>query len=388
MYESYFGLHSKPFDLVPDPRFLYLGRPHQKALNYLRYGIEEGAGFVLLTGEIGSGKTTLIRNLVAELDTSVCLALVFNTRVNGEQLLALINDDFGLETGGKDKVTLLRDLNDFLIDRHAVGCRPILIIDEAQNLSPETLEEVRLLSNLEAASSKLLQIILVGQPELQKVLGRSDLRQLRQRISINCHLDPLSRRETESYILHRLALAGNREAVRFAEGTFDLIFNYSRGTPRLINIFCDFLLLAAFAESTHVLNIELVQEVAGDFSARESRFAEQDPALVATVPPPYEVEGEMPWQGVLAAIEELHDRQQKLMGRIVLQEKMLKSLVARGREAAGIKEEGVRLEEALGGISQQLAELRAVLRICVDGRCAVSEEPAKKGFFERLFGVN
>jgi len=387
MYESFFSLHSKPFDLVPDPRFLYLGRAHQKALNYLQYGIEEGAGFVLLTGEVGSGKTTIIRNLIGQLDAGVCLAMVFNTRVNGEQLLAMINDDFGLETAGKDKVTLLRELNDFLIARHAALCRPILIIDEAQNLSPETLEEVRLLSNLEAAHSKLLQIILVGQPELQKVLARPDLRQLRQRISINCHLDPLSRQETENYILHRLELAGNREAVHFAEGTFDVIFDYSRGTPRLINIFCDFLLLAAFTESTPILNLALVEEVAGDFAARETTVSEQDP-LPAAVGPHQGAEVETSWKNVLAMIEELYERQQKLMGRFVLQEKMLRSMFTGQREVAGQREEVVRLEEALGGVSRQLVELQAGLRLCVDRRSAVSEkEPEKKGFLERLFGV-
>jgi putative secretion ATPase (PEP-CTERM system associated) len=382
MYESFFGLQSKPFDLVPDPRFLYLGRAHQKVLNHLQYGIQEGAGFVLLTGEVGSGKTTIIRNLVAQLDADVCLAMVFNTRVSGEQLLALINDDFGLETAGKDKVILLRELNDFLVDRHAARCRPILIIDEAQNLSPETLEEVRLLSNIEAAHSKLLQIILVGQPELQKVLARSDLRQLRQRISINCHLDPLSRQETESYILHRLELAGNRDAVRFAEGAFDVIFDYSRGTPRLINILCDFLLLAAFAETTLVLNLDLVKEVAGEFSAREPTISEQDPVPAAAGPSPREAEEDMPWKNVFTMIEELHDRQQKLMGRFALQEKMLKSLVG------GRREEAVRLE-TLEGISRQLGELRADLHLWADRRSDVSEkEPEKKGFLVRLFGVN
>ena len=384
MYESFFGLNSKPFDLVPDPRFLYLGRAHQKALNHLQYGIQEGAGFVLLTGEVGSGKTTIIRNLVSQLDAGVCLAMVFNTRVNGEQLLALINDDFGLETAGKDKVILLRELNDFLVDRHAARCRPILIIDEAQNLSPETLEEVRLLSNIEASHSKLLQIILVGQPELQKVLARPDLRQLRQRISINCHLDPLSRQETESYILHRLQLAGNREAVRFAEGTFDVIFDYSRGTPRLINILCDFLLLAAFVEMTLVLNLDLVKEVAGEFSAREPTISEQDPVPAAAGPPPREAEEDMPWKNVLTMIEELHDRQQKLMGRFALQEKMLKSLVGGQRG-----EDSLRLEKALDGIARQLGDLRAGLSFCSDRRSDSSEkEQEKKGFLVRLFGMS
>lgn len=264
MYESFFKLRTKPFDLLPDPRFIYLSKSHKKALTYLDYGIRERSGFVLLTGEVGSGKTTLIRNLLDKHYEHVVLSKIFNTRVTSEQLLAMINDDFGLAVQGKDKVTLIRDLNEFLISQYASGNQPILIIDEAQNLSAELLEEVRMLSNLEASTSKLLQIILVGQPELRTILAAPELRQLRQRININCHLQALNREELEQYIFCRLEVAGNSTAVRFEPESLDAIFQYSRGIPRLINIICDFLMFLAFAEETTTLSVEMVHDVVGD----------------------------------------------------------------------------------------------------------------------------
>jgi putative secretion ATPase (PEP-CTERM system associated) len=233
-------------------------------LTYLDYGISERAGFILLTGEVGSGKTTIIRDLIRKHHERVVISRVFNTDVDSEQLLAMINDDFGLPTQGKDKILLLRDLNDFLIDQFALGNKPVLIIDEAQNLTPKLLEEIRMLSNLETDSAKLLQIILVGQPELRKTLSLPGLLQLRQRISINCYINPLFRLELDEYILHRLSVAGNRSAVDFSMQALDVIYKYSRGIPRLINIICDFLMLSAFAEETTVIDESMVQEVIGD----------------------------------------------------------------------------------------------------------------------------
>ena len=264
MYESFFNLRIKPFELVPDPSFIYLSKSHKKAITFLDYGIRARAGFILLTGEVGSGKTTIIRDLLNKSYEQLVLAKVFNTRVTSEQLLAMINDDFGLQTQGKDKVTLIRDLNEFLVDQYARGNQPILIIDEAQNLAEELLEEVRMLSNLETSDSKLLQIILVGQPELRTILSAPSLRQLRQRISINCHLQSLSRQETEFYILHRLEVAGNASAVEFTSESMDVVFRFSKGIPRLINIICDFLMLSAFAEEMNVISVEMVREVIGE----------------------------------------------------------------------------------------------------------------------------
>jgi general secretion pathway protein A len=264
MYETYFNLRVKPFELVPDPHFIFLSKSHKKALSFLAYGIQERAGFILLTGEVGSGKTTLIRDVYNKHFDRVVLAKIFNTCVTSEQLLAMINDDFGLPVQGKDKVTLIRDLNGFLVQQYACGNQPILIIDEAQNLGADLLEEIRMLSNLETDDSKLLQIILVGQPELRTILAAPELMQLRQRININCHIQALNRQETAQYIVHRLNVAGNADAAEFPAETMDYIFKYSKGIPRLINIICDFLMLSAFAEETSTISIEMVREVIGD----------------------------------------------------------------------------------------------------------------------------
>lgn len=286
MYEKFFSLRTKPFDLVPNPDFIYPSHTHNKAMNYLDYGIREKIGFMLLTGEVGSGKTTLIRDLIKKIHPRVNLAKVFNTKVSAGQLLAMINDDFGLDIEGKDKVMLLRDLNDFLIEQYAQGCHSVLIIDEAQNLDANLLEEVRMLSNLETDRTKLLQIILVGQPELKRTLARPEIRQLRQRISISCHIYHLTKEETEEYILHRLEVAGNRQAVKFSEGAVDVIHGFARGVPRIINITCDFILLTACAEETREITQELVNDVIfsldadggywGDDESRETRDEHPD----------------------------------------------------------------------------------------------------------------
>ena len=266
MYTSYFNLRFKPFELLPDPKFIYFSKSHKKALSFLNYGIQERSGFILLTGEVGSGKTTLIRDLYNKHYERLVLAKIFNTCVTSEQLLTMINDDFGLPVQGKDKVTLIRDLNSFLIEQYACGNQPILIIDEAQNLGPGLLEEIRMLSNLEADDSKLLQIILVGQPELRTILAAPELMQLRQRININCHIQAMNRQETEEYIIHRLDVAGNAAAVDFPVETLDYIFQYSKGIPRLINIISDFLMLSAFAEETHCISIDMTREIIGDLN--------------------------------------------------------------------------------------------------------------------------
>lgn len=277
MYIDFFGLKCKPFELVPDPEFLLMSRGHKRALTHLNYGIVENSGFILVTGEVGTGKTTLIRSMMKKLNSEIKLARVNNTRVTSEQLISMINEDFGLDIKGRTKTEMLSDLTDFLIVQYASGGRSMLIIDEAQNLSADLLEEIRLLSNLETDKSKLLQIILVGQPELLKTLGRPELRQLRQRISISCQINPISKEETAEYIFHRLEVAGNRNAVEFSGSSIESIHAFSRGIPRLINIACDFLLLSAFAEESRVITEELVKEVLGEIEMTHGYWHDEAP---------------------------------------------------------------------------------------------------------------
>ncbi len=262
MYERYFNFRIKPFELVPNPDFLYMSKSHKKAITYMTYGLKERTGFMLLTGEVGAGKTTLIRYFIRSLDNIIPLSKIFNTTVSAVQLIAMINEDFGLDSSSRDKVQLVKQLYDFLIEEYSRGRQALLIIDEAQNLTPELLEEVRMLSNLETDDTKLLQILLVGQPELGKTLSAPHLRQLRQRISFVCHLYTLNRQEMVDYIFHRMTVAGNRDALKFTEQAFDALYAYSGGIPRLINTICNLLLLTAFTEGLTEINHEMVSEIA------------------------------------------------------------------------------------------------------------------------------
>jgi general secretion pathway protein A len=261
MYTKAFGLSEKPFTVTPNPRFLYLSKHHLEALDHLRYGIQEKMGFVVVTGEVGTGKTTLLRSLLEGLGDDTNTAFVFNTRVTGTQLLKLILTDLGIETADLEKDQMVNALNDFLVRQVAEERNTVVVIDEAQNLGPETLEELRLLSNLETDQTKLLQILLVGQPELNHVLNLPQLRQLRQRITVMYHLQPLSLEETGEYVRHRLSVAGATRDDLFTPEAVQGIYYYARGFPRLVNILCDRALLAAYADDKTQVDRLLVDEV-------------------------------------------------------------------------------------------------------------------------------
>lgn len=248
MYTRHYGLRERPFSLTPDPRFLYLSASHREALAHLLYGIEQGEGFIAVTGEVGTGKTTLCRTLLDRLGPECEVAYLFNPRLSGEDLLRAIHLELGLPVRGRSRAELLDQLNRFLLDARRRDRRVLLIVDEAQNLAPATLEEVRLLSNLETSTEKLLQILLFGQPELDAVLDSRPLRQLRQRIGVRWRLEPLSPPEAGEYVRHRLRVAAGEGAELFSPAALRELRRRSRGVPRLVNLLADRALLAGYAE--------------------------------------------------------------------------------------------------------------------------------------------
>ncbi len=262
MYASYFGLTEKPFSITPNPRFLYMSARHREAMAHLLYGLREGGGFVQLTGEVGTGKTTLCRCLMLQLPKSVDVALILNPRINEVELLATICDELRIAYPPRCTIkTLIDRLNHYLLRAHAQGRRTVLVIDEAQNLSKGVLEQIRLLTNLETARRKLLQIILVGQTELIHILRQRDLRQLAQRVTARYHLLPLSPRDTRLYVLYRLAVAGRRQPL-FTDGAFRQVYRSSRGVPRLINVICERALLGAYANDQASVRAGMVRAAA------------------------------------------------------------------------------------------------------------------------------
>jgi len=261
MYERFYQLRERPFALSPDPEYLYPSRVHQEALDYLRYGLESHAGFVVITGEIGSGKTTLLQTVLRNLDSHTTVGRIVNTMLDPRELLETIMLDFGLEPSGKSKPVLLRDLAQYLVDQRLAGRMVLIVIDEAQNLSLAALEELRMLSNMETEKSKLLQIVLVGQPNLRDKLGAPELEQLRQRITVSYHLAPLDEDETANYINHRLRRAATGAPLEFPAEATTLIHARSRGVPRVINIICDAALVFGYAEERSQIDRGLIVDV-------------------------------------------------------------------------------------------------------------------------------
>jgi general secretion pathway protein A len=270
MYTSFFGLTEKPFAITPDPRYLYLSERHAEALAHLLYGIDDAGGFVQLTGEVGTGKTTMVRSLLAQLPAHADVALILNPRVTPVEFLLAICDELHLEVpdAARGSVKAIVDLlNGFLLDAYARGRRVVVIVDEAQQLSADVLEQVRLLTNLETPTRKLLQIILVGQPELRAVLARNDLRQLAQRITGRYHLDPLTRPESAAYLRHRLRVAGAAAEI-FSPAALAELHRLARGVPRIINVIADRALLGAYAREQHRVTPALVRRAAAEVRGR------------------------------------------------------------------------------------------------------------------------
>ncbi|MFK7886453.1 MAG: ExeA family protein [Gammaproteobacteria bacterium] len=263
MYENFYGLTEKPFTLLPDPTFLFLGKKHRMALTMLQYGMVNNAGFSVITGEIGSGKTTLIRRMLDEMEGDTTVGLISNTHQSFGELLQWVLMAFGLDYKDKEKVERYETFVNFVVEEYAQNRRTVLIIDEAQNLAVDTLEELRMLSNINADKNQVLQLVLVGQPELRSTLMLPSLKQFAQRISVSYHLEALSAQESVEYIHHRLQVAGGETSV-FPEGTCSMVWYYSRGVPRVINSICDMGLVYGFAEQLKEITPDVIKEVVRD----------------------------------------------------------------------------------------------------------------------------
>ncbi len=268
MYEAFFGLTEKPFRMTPDPRYFYPSTKHTDALNHMVYAIEERRGFVVITGEIGSGKTTLSRILFQKLDPSTKTAIIRNTHLTAKELVTLILEELEIPYRlGSTKTHLIGLLNEFLIEQLRENNNVVLLIDEAQNLKPNVLEEVRMLSNLETETEKLIQIILMGQPELKSKLWLKELTQLRQRVTLHYHLSPLDEFDTVAYISHRLHIAGANGAPIFTSEALPKIFHHTGGVPRLINGLCDRALLTGYVNETKTIGADVINEVVSELPA-------------------------------------------------------------------------------------------------------------------------
>jgi general secretion pathway protein A len=258
VYLDYYGLSEPPFDITPNPRFLFYSAKHREAYNHLLYGIRERKGFVQLTGEVGAGKTTLCRAMLEQLDARYATALILNPVMSPQEMVKAIALEYGLPVNGLDRLEIIGVINQFLLQQVESGKETVLIIDEAQDLTDELLEQIRLLSNLETDNRKLLQIVLMGQPELRDRLNNPRLRQLRQRITVRYHLLPLSRHEVNQYVHHRLHLCGGNGTPCFSRAALWRIYHYTQGIPRLVNALCDKALLAGFVQQRGSIDFRLI----------------------------------------------------------------------------------------------------------------------------------
>lgn len=261
MYNDFYNFKEHPFNLTPNSRFFFASEKHTSALDSLTYAINQRKGFVVITGEIGSGKTTVCRTLLSRLDRHTHVALVTNTHLSSKDLLLTVLDDLGIEFKTSSKAGLLSQLNTYLIDQLKLDNNVVLIIDEAQNLKPSVLEEIRMLSNLETETEKLIQIILLGQPELKQKLALSRLEQLRQRVSVYYHLSPLGAKETVEYVLHRLKVASGGDRKYLTDGALEMVYKFSQGVPRLVNQICDSAFLTGYVDGCQLIDETIMKEV-------------------------------------------------------------------------------------------------------------------------------
>ena len=330
MYESFYGLTEKPFNLLPDPDYLYMSAGHEDIFTHLEYAVSENKGFVVVTGEVGSGKTTLINYLISKSLSGVELALINNTYIAPNQVIKSICREFEIKTDGLDRDEMLDLFHNFLIEKYSLSKRVILIFDEAQNLSIKTLEEIRMLSNLEAEKNHLIQIILSGQPELRGKLKDHRLKQFVQRITVYCHLSGLSQAEVDHYIKYRLSVAGAKDPKIFNDEAIELIASYSRGIPRIINLICDAALVYGYADNIKKIDRKIVDDVIRERNS--SGIFANETGINEISPPPSE--GAIITQGGTAA-----ERIDLLEARIQNLETMLKSVDKRLNSLMNVRDE-------------------------------------------------
>jgi len=329
MYESFYGLKEKPFNLLPDPDYLYMSQGHENAYTHLEYAVAENKGFAVITGEIGSGKTTLINFLLGKIQQNIRVGLINTTHVSPTHFIKMICQEYELKVDSRDKAEVLDLFHGFLLSQFSERKRVILIIDEAQNLTPKTMEEIRMLSNLEAEKHHLIQIILVGQPGLRKKLQLKDLEQFAQRVAVHCHLDALNRGEIGEFIRYRLRVGGMENPNIFDKGAIEAIWRYSRGIPRLINILCDTALVYGYADELKVIDKKIIENVInGRDAGGLFSYTHQDGEKGLFTPP------------MEAAISEpLKNRLQLMQRRIGLIENMVGNLDQRINMLASKREE-------------------------------------------------
>lgn len=399
MFRNFYGLNEKPFDIIPNPSILYRSEKHNQALTYLRYGFSENIGFILFTGDIGTGKTTLIKYLLTELTDDVEVAVVFNTNVNAEELLRLILIELEIEGVGQDKSKNLDLLNNHLIDVYSQGRRCLLIIDEAQNLSSESLEEVRLLSNLQTDTQPLLQIILAGQPELRDIIQSPGLEQLAQRVAISYHLVPLSRDEMGEYIRYRLEKAGAKDGNLFEKDALDLLHEYTGGIPRSVNVMCNAALVYGYADSLETIPRQVVEQIIDDNIGVDPHRGDGLPATVSEGP--VVATGDILGDEYRKKVAHLESQVAKLMAQVNWQAGQMEGSLAKGNDklikslTELLEKERVRSERYFGRcialfhknrtLKQQLDELSG--RETMDAVEEDEKQKRKKGFISSLFGI-
>ena len=350
MYDTYFGLSGKPFSIAPDPRYLFMSEQHREALAHLVYGVGEGGGFVLLTGEVGTGKTTVCRCLLEQLPDNTQLAFILNPKLSATELLETVCDELHIETPENPSLKDLNDrLNAYLLDSHANAKNTVLMIDEAQNLSTEVLEQIRLLTNLETNKQKLLQIILIGQPELKDLLAKHELRQLAQRITARYHLRPLTQEECPAYIHHRLSVSGYQDHL-FEDKAIEELYKRTGGVPRLINVLCDRAMLGAYAKNRKTVDAKMIKHAASEIMGGDLREQQADVMKPGRTP-------EQGWRLSTIAVVVL------LAIVVVLgvgeRQKLLQSLENEQGEVSDLQQNALQLNEQNVELREQLQQLLA-----------------------------